>query len=784
MLFLYDMKQVAEYLLPKVEKVSHGAVDQVFQLEYNFKVKSNCPSQRLQHHLESSFSLVLSEKESSEVNLIYDLPLHHGTPEKFLQEVYPLGFIQPHDPLFIIISPSSMNIDPKIIIRHLKWIQEWQAADYRTTDEYHLLVGKFVQITSRSERGLFYGLQTLIQLLRLTTNQIPYQTIQDRPKLAMRTVHIDLKEGCPNILYLNEQIKILASAKVNALLVEWEDKFPFTGDLEVIAHKAALTIPEVGQWLEECYNYYLEVIPLIQSMGHLEYALKNPKFQSLSELNGFSGSPATMKKLGNFMICPLNQNAKEFVLALHGQILTYLGQNKNSKYIHLGLDEAYALGSCPKCQNFIGQDPDAGKSKLFIEYVNWIAGHYLKQGKIPIIWCDMLVRHPQLIDTLDKRIIIADWEYEHPLPLRNEPLAKRRAAIDPTGETIDYVRTWSIKTFSEIQAHLPESSPFFLESAWKSRNPKSKYPLNAFPYLKYFKEKGFTVLSCPAVQCCRKTPFSPNYAIQTPNIVYSNINAVRHNISGSICTNWVIRNSLWPSLHYGFLIYAETAWAGEIISEADFNSRFWQFSFLKQIDTTLLDEIKPLASFFTLMGMISEEYHVLLNAFSKKAALNFGVLIDLPTIEKVVFPRMAEFQTLLQKIQPLICRNTLHFECIQLLAAYALVLDKALHLVPEVEQIAINIEEESSEPIPSLERLEKLYSGLIELQADLKEILPVLTQMHAKYLQKAEIDLAESSRLRSIAEEIITLVGNYNNFYTGLKEFVDSTIKSNMKRFS
>ena len=169
------------------------------------------------------------------------------------------------------------------MIKGIKWQIPWEPRDYRAADEYDLVIARFIQITARSERGLFYGLQTLLQILQLTQNNLPYQIVHDFPKEGLRAIHFDFKRNRPSMSFLLDQIHILAQYKINTILWEWEDKFPFVEDLECLCHPTAFTIEEKDQLLEECWQYFIEVIPLVQSLGHLEFVLKYPGFRHLSE---------------------------------------------------------------------------------------------------------------------------------------------------------------------------------------------------------------------------------------------------------------------------------------------------------------------------------------------------------------------------------------------------------------------------------------------------------------------------------------------------------------------
>ena len=90
---------------------------------------------------------------------------------------------------------------------------------------------KGVTVTARTEAGLFYGCQTLEQLLEDSRDfdlEIPQMKITDYPAIAYRAVHLDTKHHLDRMEYYYRMIDRLARYKVNAIIWELEDKLRFT----------------------------------------------------------------------------------------------------------------------------------------------------------------------------------------------------------------------------------------------------------------------------------------------------------------------------------------------------------------------------------------------------------------------------------------------------------------------------------------------------------------------------------------------------------------------------
>ncbi len=100
--------------------------------------------------------------------------------------------------------------------------------------------------------------------------------------MKTRAVHFDMKAMIPKIDYALTLVDEIADEGINALLVEFEDKFPF----DVTAgthHPCAWTKEEFRRFAEKCSSRNVELIPLLQSVGHLDYLLKYPKFRDLRD---------------------------------------------------------------------------------------------------------------------------------------------------------------------------------------------------------------------------------------------------------------------------------------------------------------------------------------------------------------------------------------------------------------------------------------------------------------------------------------------------------------------
>lgn len=251
-----------------------------------------------------------------------------------------------------------------------------------------------VYVFSFCAAGLFYGIQTLRQIFE-SNGTGPCCEIVDYPDVERRGAYFDLRQSFPRFENLISYIEMLAEFKTNTLIIEYEDKFPFEEYVSLKNPKYCFTDEQLRLILHTAQQNFIEVIPLQQSFGHLEYVLKHENYKHLRE---------TPEDLGE--LCPCNPESLKLSCALIDEIAA---KHPDSRYIHLGCDEVWSLGSCNVCKEKYGEN----KGRMFIDFVNQLICHVCDLGKKPIIWHDMLGHCGENeVAGLDRRAAVMIWLYE------------------------------------------------------------------------------------------------------------------------------------------------------------------------------------------------------------------------------------------------------------------------------------------------------------------------------------------------------------------------------------
>lgn len=105
-----------------------------------------------------------------------------------------------------------------------------------------------------------------------------------------RVVHLDLKGAPPRVSYFEDLFPFLKKHGANGILIEYEDMFPYTGPLfENVPAYNAYSVPDIKEILRLAEENKIEVIPLIQTFGHLEFFLKLKQNMEMREVFSNTG---------------------------------------------------------------------------------------------------------------------------------------------------------------------------------------------------------------------------------------------------------------------------------------------------------------------------------------------------------------------------------------------------------------------------------------------------------------------------------------------------------------
>lgn len=240
-----------------------------------------------------------------------------------------------------------------------------------------------VELIGNSAQGLFYGVQTLLQLLDgggRSPLVLPVGTIRDWPRYPLRIVHWDTKHHQDRPETLERFVDWLARFKVNAVSFELEDKFEYPSH-PAIGAPGAFTTAQLQQLTRYALERYVQIIPNVQAPAHMCYVLKHPEFAHLR----CDGS--------NYQACIENPETLRLIFDMYDDACA---ATPGVEYFHVSTDEYYYAGICEK-----GRRPynPVNRSLTFVDFVLKAHQHLKARGRRVIIWAEfpLMAEHVRLL---------------------------------------------------------------------------------------------------------------------------------------------------------------------------------------------------------------------------------------------------------------------------------------------------------------------------------------------------------------------------------------------------
>jgi hexosaminidase len=272
-----------------------------------------------------------------------------------------------------------------------------------------------IVVAARSAQGVFYGVQTLRQLLRPDSNgrpSCPAVAIRDWPAMTWRGVQDDLSRGpIPTLDYMERQIRTLSAYKINLLGLYMENVFDFRTEPLIAPKGPSLTAAEIKQLVDYGRRYHVTILPEQEAFGHLHKVLRLETYSDLAEIP--HGDVLTPTQPGSFVL-------------IHN-MLTELAPLFPGPFFHIGADETTQLG-LGQTKTLVEKE---GIGQVYIGFLKRIDAILRPYNKRILFWGDIAMKHPELLNLLPKDMIAVAWDYS-PADTFDPLLAPYKKAGIPT----------------------------------------------------------------------------------------------------------------------------------------------------------------------------------------------------------------------------------------------------------------------------------------------------------------------------------------------------------------
>ncbi|HTE23622.1 glycoside hydrolase family 20 zincin-like fold domain-containing protein, partial [Flavitalea sp.] len=237
---------------------------------------------------------------------------------------------------------------------------------------------ELIKISANAEAGLFYGVQSLLQLLRPSGDSfsLPTGKLTDWPDLELRIMHWDTKHHQDKLETLKRYLDWAAFFKVNAVAFEIYDKYEFPRH-PVIGAPGAFTKSEMLELTAYAHDRFIELIPNVQAPAHMAYVLKHQEFAHL-RADG-----------NNYQACMCDEEAIQLIFDMFQDMID---ATPGVKYFLVSTDEVYYAGICDKCKKEYNEE---NRSQAWVDFVKRANEWMQKRGRQVIAWVEypLLAKH-------------------------------------------------------------------------------------------------------------------------------------------------------------------------------------------------------------------------------------------------------------------------------------------------------------------------------------------------------------------------------------------------------
>jgi hexosaminidase len=295
---------------------------------------------------------------------------------------------------------------------------------------------KGAYIAGDNETGVFYGVQTLFQLLPVPDAQlkmrpgklgIPYISIEDEPRFEYRGVHLDVSRHFFPVSFVKKYIDYLAFHKLNVFHWHLTDdqgwrieikkypllttvggfrngtiigRFPGTGN-DNMRYGGFYTQEEVKEVVQYAADRHITVLPEIEMPGHASAAIaaypqlscfpdESTKHNPRAAWSGDSTGKQVQQTWGVFddVFCAGKDNTFQFMQDVLDEVIPLFP----GKYLHVGGDECPKNNwkRCPNCQQRIKENNLKDEHELQSYFIQRMEKYLNSKGKILIGWDEIL----------------------------------------------------------------------------------------------------------------------------------------------------------------------------------------------------------------------------------------------------------------------------------------------------------------------------------------------------------------------------------------------------------
>ena len=254
------------------------------------------------------------------------------------------------------------------------------------------VVGDHVLAIASGPAALRYAIETLIQLVD-THGALPACLVDDAPDFPKRGIMLDVSRGkVPTPETLHALVDLCVRLKLNVLMLYVEHTFRFRRHPKIGAGASPLEAEVLRELDAYAAARHVELVPNLQSLGHMDHILALPEYQRLAETDA------------RWTLACAEPGSYELLRDLYDEFLP----NFRSRLFCVDCDEPWDLG-----RGKSKAMADAlGPGGLLLDHVKHLGELAREHRRQLMVWADFVHKHPERIAEFGRDVIFLDWWYE------------------------------------------------------------------------------------------------------------------------------------------------------------------------------------------------------------------------------------------------------------------------------------------------------------------------------------------------------------------------------------
>jgi Glycosyl hydrolase family 20, catalytic domain/Glycosyl hydrolase family 20, domain 2/NPCBM-associated, NEW3 domain of alpha-galactosidase len=279
-----------------------------------------------------------------------------------------------------------------------------RAADAQLGSEgYRLEIGDRIQILAGADAGVFYGTQTVLQMLRSTAGHrtLPRGAARDWPRFRERGYMLDAGRKYWSPDYIVQTIREMAYLKLNTLQLHLSDNNAFrlvSDRFPYLAAPEAYTKADIRRFEAAARKYHVTIIPEIEMPAHAGAILKVRPDLGLDCQTFGTTLDVTRREVRDFTRALIDEFAPLF----------------SGPEFHIATDEYPGPSHQQNCEPLVRYAEARGfgsTADVFVDFINEMNTVVRSHGKQTVIWSWWDVDQDPTIAP-DKNIKVETWTTE------------------------------------------------------------------------------------------------------------------------------------------------------------------------------------------------------------------------------------------------------------------------------------------------------------------------------------------------------------------------------------